>query len=375
MDPNHNLLFVAFLVLCLAVNGVTGYATVTGTVFCDQCKDGERSLFDFPVSGVTVSVTCPDENGQLSMSREETTNWLGGYVMRFDGTPDLSNCYAQVSDNGAQQQSSSSCNIASGPAQKLKLMFSFFGIEMFAADALLAQPFQPMSSCPKPPPSPVMPPPQAPVMPPPQAPVFPPPQAPVFPPPQAPVLHPPQAPVLPPPQATPPPQYKLPPLPPMPQVPVLAPPQAPVMPPPQATPPPQFKLPPLPPLPPIPFVEPSACSHQLWRKPEYRCYWRAIGPDTKVAVAFGLVAGRRYGTDMTIREALDGRGEAYKTLLREATTALLNSYNSLGFPYNSISVITNTNLALLANSQHDVLMTAIRFIKANSGTCRFTVCK
>jgi len=53
MDPNHNnlLIFVAFFVLCLATNGVTGYATVTGSVFCDQCKDGERSLFDFPVSG------------------------------------------------------------------------------------------------------------------------------------------------------------------------------------------------------------------------------------------------------------------------------------------------------------------------------------
>uniref|UniRef100_A0A1J3FYR5 Uncharacterized protein n=1 Tax=Noccaea caerulescens TaxID=107243 RepID=A0A1J3FYR5_NOCCA len=360
MDPNHNLLFVSFLVLCLAVNGVTGYATVTGTVFCDQCKDGERSLFDFPVSGIKVTVTCADGNGEVYMSREETTNWLGGYVMRFDGTPDLSNCYAQVSDNGAQQQgSSSSCSIASGPAQRLKLVFSFFGIEMFAADALLAQPAQPMSSCPKPPPAPVMPPPQVPVMPPPQVPVMPPPKVPV----------------MPPPQAMPPPHYKLPPLPPIPQVPVMPPPQDPEMSPPPAASPPQFKLPSLPPIPPNPFVEPSACSHQLWIRPEYRCYWRVIGPDTKVAVAFGLIAGRKYGTDMTVREALDGRGEAYKTLLREATTALLNSYNSLGFTYNSIEVITHTNLALLGDSQHDVLMTAIRFIKANSGTCRFTVCR
>lgn len=143
------------------------------------------------------------------MSREETTNWLGGYVMRFDGTPDLSNCYAQVSDNGAPQDPSS-CSIASGPAQKLKLMFSFFGIETFAADALLAQPLQPRSFCPKPPAAPVMPPPQVPVMPPPQVPVKPPPK-----------------------------------------VPVISPPPV--------TSPPQFKLPPLPPM---PFVEPSACSHQ-----------------------------------------------------------------------------------------------------------------
>lgn len=149
------------------------------------------------------------------MSREETTNWLGGYVMRFDGTPDLSNCYAQVSDNGAQQDSSS-CSIASGPPQKLKLMFSFFGIETFAADALLAQPVQPMSFCPKPPPAPVMPLPQVPVMPLPQVPVMPPPS--------------PQVPLMPPPS---------------PQAPAIQ--------------PPQFNFPPLPP---IPFVEPSACSHQ-----------------------------------------------------------------------------------------------------------------
>ncbi|CAH8361494.1 unnamed protein product [Eruca vesicaria subsp. sativa] len=349
MDSNHNLfLFAAFLILCLTVNGVSGYATVTGTVFCDQCKDGEKSLFDFPVSGIKVSVTCLDENGQVYMSREETTNWLGGYVMRFDGTPDLSNCYAQVSDNGAQQGSSSSCSIASGPAQKIKLLFSFFGIETFAVDPLLAQPVQPMSSCPKPPPAPVMPPPPAPVMPPPPVPV------------------------MPPPQAIPPPQVKLPPMPPIVQVPVLPPPKAPAMSPPPATSPPQFKLPPFPP---VPFLEPSACSHQLWMRPEYRCYWKVIGPDTKVAVAFGLIAGRRYGNDITVREALNGRGEAYKTLLREATTALLNSYNSLGFPYNSVAVITYTNMALLGTSQHDVLMTAIRFIKANSGTCKFTVCK
>ncbi|CAN8257853.1 unnamed protein product [Cochlearia groenlandica] len=340
MDPNHNLFFISFLVLALTVNKVTGYATVTGTVFCDQCKDGERSLFDFPVSGVKVSVTCSDENGQVYVSREETTNWLGGYVMRFDGTPDLSNCYAHVSDQ--QKQGSSSCNIASGPPQRLRLMFSFFGIELFAVDALLAQPVQAMSSCPKPPIAPVMPTPQVPVLPPINL-------VPVLPPiTLVPVLQPPP--------------------PPLPKDPVMSPP-------PSVSPTPQFRLPPLPPLPPIPFVEPSACSHQLWSRPEYRCYWRAIGPDTKVAVAFGLVAGRRYGTDITVREALDGRGEAYKTLLREATTSLLNSYNSLGFPYTSVDVITLTNLALYEDSEHDALMTAIRFIKANSGTCRFTICK
>ena len=58
-------------------------------------------------------------------------------------------------------------------------------------------------------------------------------------------------------------------------------------------------------------------------------------PDTKVAVAFGLLAARRYGTYMTLWQGLQGRGDPYRTLLREGTTAFLNSYNSLQFPYNA----------------------------------------
>ncbi|XP_010526903.1 PREDICTED: uncharacterized protein LOC104804336 [Tarenaya hassleriana] len=315
MEQYHKLMFLMFIVFCIATDRVRGYATVTGTVFCDQCKDGEISLFDYPVSGIKVSVTCSDGDGQVYMTREETTNWLGGYVMRFDGQPDLSNCYAQVSDIDGTLQGSSNCSIAIGPAKKAKLMFSMFGMAMYNVDGLLTQPSQPMSSCPKPEtPKPA---------------------------PQVPV----RSPSIP---AIPSPQFKLPP------------------------------LPPLPPMPPMPFVEPSACSHQYWTRPEYKCYWRALSPDTKVAVAFGVIAGRKYGTDITLWEALQGRGEAYKTLLREATTSLLNSYNSFQFPYSPISVITDTNLALVANSQRRVLLTALRFLRANSGsgkvTCRFTPC-
>lgn len=112
--------------------------------------------------------------------------------------------------------------------------------------------------------------------------------------------------------------------------------------------------------------------------PEHKCYWRAVDPDMKVAVVFGLLAARRYGTDITLWQALQGRGDAYRTLLREGTTALLNSYNSLQFPYNSISVVTHMNWALMG-SQRSVLLAALRFIRANAGsgsaTCKFTPCK
>jgi len=112
--------------------------------------------------------------------------------------------------------------------------------------------------------------------------------------------------------------------------------------------------------------------------PEYKCYWKVVGPDTKVAVAFGPVATGKYGTNMTLMEGLHGKGDTYLTLLREATTALLNSYNSIQFPYPTLSVINYTNLALLGSSQQ-ALMIALRFKRANAGVsgqvgCNFAPC-
>lgn len=113
--------------------------------------------------------------------------------------------------------------------------------------------------------------------------------------------------------------------------------------------------------------------------PEYRCYWRVVTPDTKVAVAFGLIAARRYGTEMSLGQSMMGRGDPYRTLLREGTTALLNSYNSIQFPYNPLGVVEHMNLALMGSTRQ-VLHTALSFMRANSGTganasCRFTSCK
>lgn len=115
-----------------------------------------------------------------------------------------------------------------------------------------------------------------------------------------------------------------------------------------------------------------------WIRPVNRCYWRAVSPDTKVSVVFGLLAARRYGNDLTLWQGLQGRGDPYRTLLREGITAFLNSYNSLQFHYNAISVVQQMNSGLMG-SQRNVLYTALRFIRANSGhgtvTCKFTACK
>lgn len=115
----------------------------------------------------------------------------------------------------------------------------------------------------------------------------------------------------------------------------------------------------------------------MWAMPENRCHWRVLKPDLKVALVFGPLASRRYGTDITLMVSMRGRGDPYRTLLREATTALLNSYHSIQYPYRPLSVIIRTNYALLGSTRN-VLRTALRFMQANSGygnaTCNFTPC-
>ncbi|XP_043712274.1 protodermal factor 1 isoform X2 [Telopea speciosissima] len=309
MDSLLSFFFsTAILLLSTAVREIRGDAMVTGTVFCDQCKDGQRSFFDYPLDGAKVMVACGGNDGQMTMWKEETTNMLGSYTMRFEGSPDLRGCYAQVSGT----TSNAGCGASAGPPENLKLMFEMFDMALYTVDALISQPAQPMPFCPtrssNPTPNP-----------------------------------------NPNPNPTPTPTPTLP----LPS-------------------PPSVKLPPLRP---APFLEASACPSQNWLMPEYKCYWKVVSPDTKVAVAFGLTAAGRYGTDMTLHEGLQGRGDLYRTLLREGTTALLNSYNSIQFPYPTLGVITDMNLALMGSSRQ-ALLTALRFKRANSGKvgCKFTPC-
>uniref|UniRef100_A0A7N0TD94 Uncharacterized protein n=1 Tax=Kalanchoe fedtschenkoi TaxID=63787 RepID=A0A7N0TD94_KALFE len=345
MDVLLRSRFVFLAIICAAAfHGMEAATVVSGNVFCDQCRDGQLSLFDYPLSGIKVAVACPGSDGQATVVGEETTNWFGSYSVKFDGTPELSSCFVQVTGSDGDTHN---CAASAGPAQRLRALFKMFNYAFYSVDSLLSQPAQPMSFCPRAPtpptPSPV---------PDPVTPVIPLPPTVTFPPPVTPV------PVIPPPPVTPinppPPIYTLPPvsgLPPMPH---------------------------LPPMPPAPYTEASACPYQSWTMPQYRCYWRAVNPDTKVALVFGPVAAERYGTDVTMWQSLQGRGDPYRTLLREGTTAYLNSLNSLQFPYNTIAVVAHMNSALLG-SQNQVLLTALRFIRANGGyngntPCKFTPC-
>ncbi|XP_020184003.1 uncharacterized protein [Aegilops tauschii subsp. strangulata] len=83
----------------------------------------------------------------------------------------------------------------------------------------------------------------------------------------------------------------------------------------------------------------------------------------------------------------DGRGDPYRTLLREATAALLNAYyNAPGSPFlypTTASVLDHLNGALLSSAQR-VLIEGARFRRANTGgggpagrtklPCDFTPC-
>ncbi|XP_068640528.1 uncharacterized protein [Aristolochia californica] len=331
MDSMLKLQLAAFVLLVCAVQKARGDAMVTGGVICDQCKDGEMTLFDYPLFGAKVAVACPGSDGQMTVWKEVTTNWFGNYAVRFSGSQDLRNCIAQVVPG------SSGCGAVAGPAQSLDLFFSLFNMDMYRVDSLISQPSQPMGFCQNSgshgssgspfPPAFQVPPPSTPTV------TFPPPPTPVvtFPPPSTPAV------TFPPPPS------------------------------------PSVKLPPLP-----PFFQASACPYQNWLMPEYKCYWRIVVPETKVALAFGLPAAERYGTEMTLWEGLYGKGDVYRTLLREATTALLNSFNSIQFKYSPPSVKYHMISALMGSSQ-DALLTALRFRRANYGAgdarCNFTTCK
>jgi hypothetical protein len=85
-----------------------------------------------------VSIEC----GGGSTSEQDTTNWFGNYAVRFDGSVDLTGCTARVVNAPDQ------CGSGFGPAQELTLMFRLFGLAVYTAEPLLAQPGVPMSFCP-----------------------------------------------------------------------------------------------------------------------------------------------------------------------------------------------------------------------------------
>ncbi|KAF9611262.1 hypothetical protein IFM89_028332 [Coptis chinensis] len=116
----------------------------------------------------------------------------------------------------------------------------------------------------------------------------------------------------------------------------------------------------------LPKTPISACSHEMWTRPEYACHWGVAQPDTKVADVFGENAAKWYGTEMDLFQGIQGGDDYRKILLREGITALLNSYYNTQFTYPTLHVLDGMNRALRGTPQQALLM-ALWFEKANSG--------
>ncbi|CAM0153166.1 unnamed protein product [Urochloa decumbens] len=338
------LMILSAFATAAAATASPASTVVAGMVFCDQCKDGARGLFDYPLYGARVAIQCGGGDTPLTVS-ESNTNWFGGFSVRMEGSPDMNRCTARV------VQGTGHCGAATaGAPRELTLAFRMLGLALYTVPPLLSQPEEAMDFCPGHRPSarrwPIAPAPASPSA----------------------QSQQPAAPFwrrrLPPIWRKPP--TSLPQPPPRPQV--------------------QVPPPPPPPSPPAP-AQGSACTYEQWASPEHRCHWKVVTPNTTVAMAFGPLAAQRYGSELTLRDALEGRGDMYRTLLREATAALLNAYyNAPGGPFlypTTASVIDHMNGALLSSTQR-VLIEGARFRRANAGgggpagrtrlPCGFTPC-
>ncbi|CAN6481362.1 unnamed protein product [Victoria cruziana] len=289
MGSLRRALFGCLVLAAMTMELTVAEVVVSGVVFCDRCKDGRMSFFDYPHSGVKVALACADEEGQVRVLKERSTNRLGHYLIRLPGNPDMRGCWAQV----VEMPHRSRCGGSAGPATGLNLHFRMFNLDMYTAGPLLTRPTKAMAFCGA----------------------------------------------------------------------VAA----------EGSSPTASPAPPATALPPTALTQQSACTYENWTMPENKCNWKVVRPDTKVAIAFGLPAAFKYGTDLTLWEALHGRGDVYKTLLREGTAALLNSFSNTQFEYPTLTVLGRMTWAL-EGPEKEALMQAFRFRRANSGTGNVTNC-
>lgn len=341
------LLLLLVVVAASAAEAAAGSTVVAGMVFCDQCKDGARGLFDYPLYGARVAIQCGGGETPLTV-RECNTNWFGGFSVRMEGSPDMNRCTARLIQGTPHCPGGGS---TAAPQQRdLTLAFRMLGLALYTVQPLLSHPDHPMDFCPA----------AAPPVPDPTAAAA------------APSSYAPVAPVSSPPL----PFWRRPRprrLPPIWRRPPTIPQDRPGLPEPETKPKPaDAQIPTPPPTTPVG----SACTYDKWAEAEQRCHWKVVTPNTTVAMAFGPLAAQRYGADLTLRDALDGRGDMYRTLLREATAALLNAYynppvsssSSSSFLYpTTASVIDHLSGALLSASTQRVLIEGARFRRANAG--------
>ncbi|KAJ8769116.1 hypothetical protein K2173_000891 [Erythroxylum novogranatense] len=99
---------------------LVGLMQIQWSLGLSSATNAKMTKYLFMTIPFMVGMACVDNKGHITTSREQTTGWFGKYAIRFDGTPDLSNCYVQVSSKNVQN--SNGCTVSTGPAQKLRLI-------------------------------------------------------------------------------------------------------------------------------------------------------------------------------------------------------------------------------------------------------------
>ncbi|KAJ7569153.1 hypothetical protein O6H91_01G063700 [Diphasiastrum complanatum] len=137
-------------------------------------------------------------------------------------------------------------------------------------------------------------------------------------------------------------------------------------------------------LPPAPFEDVSSCTHDQWAKLEHLWYWKFLSPNETVRETFRPALVHSY-VNTTLMDALNGKrndaewpyhSRAYRGLLRETVTALLNSYNNMKFKYSPFIMVAQFTDVISSNSSRAAAKLVHEFQTANSrGKCLLQTCK
>ncbi|KAK9666831.1 hypothetical protein RND81_14G214400 [Saponaria officinalis] len=101
MEFHHHFPFLLIsLALVVPIYGQLDAVVVTGSVFYDRCTDGELSVNDYPLSGMSVQIWCPASSGsgiKYQLIATESTNELGIYTITRPRDSNFSSgCYAKL---------------------------------------------------------------------------------------------------------------------------------------------------------------------------------------------------------------------------------------------------------------------------------------
>ncbi|XP_074310169.1 uncharacterized protein LOC141645917 [Silene latifolia] len=134
------------VLLITPMYGLGNLTIITGMVLCNACKDGVVSVYDYPLSGINVTMVCPG----VDLPTHFKTDDFGIYGIAFEGTPEMGKCNAHISPRKNATASNNFCMASTGPnrfPKLLTLITSELGTSIYDFDPLITQPMKPLSTC------------------------------------------------------------------------------------------------------------------------------------------------------------------------------------------------------------------------------------